>query len=393
MFRLFSKFKKIEWCPAHLRTCDVLIIESRHTKGLEDALSSLEFISISLTKPRIWPSLRLLSSLVRNLSRYPNDLAYILAVIEATKAKVVISTDALISTNRTSLLHEIAEENCNVEVLSVPHGNYMDNSGDGPLLDSKTNQPVRISTRVVLLSIGERDKETYQRWGLRHSEIIPVGSLPNALYQRSHSLISRNNLHEICVIEKIPNPEKAFQGMVRLQLENYKKLCALLHVYLDARDLSAHIALRPFKNEMFSFDSDMDAVRTWFTEHLGGRCTFTDPSLPFATHLASDQSNVTLGLGSTAVTESIGRGNKVLSMWTDKSPLGLPDNSLLFLREPTYHEFEKRLDEIRRIDATQLHEIERIVINQLIKTDLAVPADDAILQEVRKRIAKVTRGS
>ncbi len=393
MFRLFSKFKKIEWCKARFRTCDVLLIESRHTKGLEDALSSLELISISLTKPKLWPSLRLLSSLGRNLCRYPNDLAYVLAVIEATKPKVVISTDALISTNRTSLLHEIAEENCKVEVLSVPHGNYADYSGDGPLLDSKTNQPVKISTRVVLLSIGERDKITYQRWGLQHSEIIPVGSLPNALFQRSHSHASPNKLYEICVIEKIPNLEKALQGMLKLQLENYEKLCALLRVYLDSRDLSAHVALRPFKNEMFSFDTDMDTVRAWFTEHLGGRCTFTDPSLPFATHLASDHSNVTLGLGSTAVTESIGRGNKVLSMWTDKSPLGLPDNSLLFLRAPTYQDFEKRLDKIRQIDATHLQNTERVVINQLIKTDLAVPADVAILQEVRKRIAKVTRDS
>ena len=390
MYRFFSKFKKIEWCSARLGICDVLIIESRHSKGLVDALSSLNYISISLTRLKLWPSLRLLSSLVRNLRRNPNDLAYILAVIEATKAKVVISTDALISANRTSLLHEIAEKNCRVEVLSVPHGNYTEDSGDGPLRDSKTNQPVHISTRVVLLSIGERDYATYQRWGLRHSEIIPVGSLPNALYQRLNSHISQNNLHEICVIEKIPNPEKALQGMVKLQLENYENLCALLHIYLCTRDLSAHIALRPFKNEMYSFDTDMDAVRAWFTARLGGRCTFTDPSLPFATHLASDHSNVTLGLGSTAVTESMARGNKVLSMWTDKSPLGLPDNSLMFLRKPTYQEFEKRLDEIRIIDATQLQEIERTVINQLIKIDLEDPADVAILKEVRKRIAKVS---
>ncbi len=391
MFRFLGKFKNIEWCLTRLGTCDVLIIESRHSQGLVDALSSLEYIPISISKLKLWPSPRLFSSLVRYLCWYPTDLAYILAVIEATKAKVVISTDALISTNRTSLLHEVAEKNSRVEVLSVPHGNYTDDFDDGQFRDSKTNQHVRISTRVVLMSIGERDKFTYQRWGLRHSEIIPVGSLPNALYQRSHSHISRNNLYEICVIEKIPNVEKALQGKLRLQLENYEKLCALLHVYLDARDLIAHVALRPFKNVMYSFDSDMDPVRAWFTEHLGGKCTFTDPSLPFATHLASDQSNVTLGLSSTAVTESMGRGNKVLSMWTDKSPLGLPDNSLMFLRDPTYQEFEKRLDEIRRIDVAQLQDIERVVINQLIKTDLAVPTDVAILQEVRKRIAKVAR--
>lgn len=391
MFRFLDKFKKIEWCLTRLGTCDVLIIEARHSQGLAEALSSLECISISLSKLKLWPSLRLLSSLVRYLCRYPGNLAYVLAVIEATKAKVVISTDALISTNRTSLLHDIAEKNCKVEVLSVPHGNYTDDSGDGPLRDSKTNQPVHISTRVVLLSIGERDESNYQRWGLRHSEIIPVGSLPNALYQRSHSHISENNLHEICVIEKIPNPEKALQGMVKLQLENYEKLCVLLHEYLDARDLVAHVALRPYQNVMYSFDADMDAIRVWFIKHLGGKCTFTDPTLQFATHLASDQSNVTIGLGSTAITESMGRGNKVLSIWTDKSPLGLPDNSLMFLRDPTYQEFEKRLDAIRQMDAAQLHHIERVGINQLIKTDLAVPADVAILQEVQKRVAKVAR--
>ena len=44
MSRFWGKFKNFEWCLTRPGTCDVLIIESRHSQGLADALSSLEVI-------------------------------------------------------------------------------------------------------------------------------------------------------------------------------------------------------------------------------------------------------------------------------------------------------------------------------------------------------------
>ena len=364
----------------------ILVVNSRHCGAVLDALSELKPIFIDLKSPTLFISLRFFWKLQRLRRSHSNEVAYVAAVIEFLDIGVVVSTDALTTADKQSILHLVRTLLPGVEAISVPHGSYAPGLEYHPI-DNFTGELVVIETDVILASIGERDKESYSRWGLKHREVVPIGLLTSALHS---SISSENNIHkdsDICLIEHLPSFTKKLGPLEEQAFAQIERLCTLVKEYVKLNGLSIVVALRPKNSSIIDDDGDnIEIVKDWFVRRLGGLCSFTDSSIEFATHRACDSSEVTICVDSTAVLDSFSRGNKVLTIWNEHSPLGFPSHELCMLVNPSFEQFSKSLDLIRNMPNEEYLNRTSKIGDWLVKRDATVKADARLRELVEGRL-------
>lgn len=329
--------------------CKVLVVKSRHSGVFESSLIGLPTFTTDLTDPTFFLSVSFFWKCVTSLKSNSRDVAYLLALIQYLQPAVVISTDALVTKNRRSMLHELSERIKSSKFISVPHGSYQKGYEFHPI-DSKTGNELQFESDVILTSIGKRDFKTYNRWGLNHKRIVPIGLLSNSIYLRDRLTAPVEKRFQICIVEHLGDPSKNHLPLQEKALEAFETLCEFVDRYALMNQIGITIALRPTSKSLFDSDGEIDWVIDWFRDKFKSEITFTDSSTNFATHMASDESELTVGVDSTALLESMGRGNKVLTIWHDESPLGIPESNWTFLKNPSFESFVAAVDRIMAAD-------------------------------------------
>jgi hypothetical protein len=323
----------------------ILLIKARHSGVVESALLGLRISTVDLTRPTIYFSLRFFLNYFRLSKTMNKDVAYLLTIIQHIQPKVVISTDSLVTMKRRSMLHELSVNYQDATYISVPHGSYQKGYEFHPV-DELTGEELQVKSKVVLASLGARDISSYNRWGMNHEKVVPVGSLPNSIYLRDRLTSPPLKTLQICIVEHLGDPSKNSLPLQSKALQAIEVLCEYVDAYALKNKIKIKIALRPTSKALFESDDEIGWVLSWFRQKFKTEISFTDSTVDFATHIASDESQLTVGVDSTALLESIARGNKVLTIWYDDSPLGIPNNNWLFLKNPSYGDFESTVDRI-----------------------------------------------
>ena len=346
--------------------CKVLVVKGRHSGVIQSSLIGLPTFAADLTVPTIFLSVSFLRDCLSYLKSNSRDVAYLLALIQHLQPAVVISTDALVTMNRRSMLHELSERIKSSKFISVPHGSYQKGYEFHPT-DSETGKELQFESEVILASIGNGDLKTYNRWGLKHKRIVPIGLLSNAIYLRDRLAAPVEKRFQICVVEHLGDPSKNHLPLQKKAMETFETLCEFVDRYALRNQIGITIALRPTSKSLFDSDGEIDWVVNWFRDKFKSEITFTDSSKNFATHMASDESELTVGVDSTALLESMGRGNKVLTIWYDESPLGIPESSWTFLKNPSFESFVAAVDRIMAADIQVYLEKTKFDREQLIE--------------------------
>lgn len=346
--------------------CKVLVVKSRHSGVIESSLIGLPTVTADLTVPTLFFSVSFFRNLLTYLKSNSKDVAYLLALIHHHQPAVVISTDALVTMNRRSMLHELSENIKTSKFISVPHGSYQKGYEFHPT-DSETGKELQFESDVILASIGKGDFKTYNRWGSNHKRIVPIGLLSNAIYLRDRLAVPVEKRFQICIVEHLGDPSKNHLPLQQNALEVFETLCEFVDRYALRKKIGIKVALRPTSKTLFESDGKIDWVIDWFRGKFKSEITFTDSSKNFATHLASDESELTVGVDSTALLESMGRGNKVLTIWYDESPLGIPESNWTFLKNPSFESFVTAVDQILAADIQVYLEKTRFDREQLIE--------------------------
>jgi len=210
-------------------------------------------------------------------------------------------------------------------------------------------------TRRVLGVWGRSDTDIYARVSSHHKSVLcePVGSLRNAGYLRHHPLdparVARTPLLFVSQYSGL-DEEDLSSGSKRVQILSLVK--SRLHAYCVEHALPLKIALRPPASAPLAPRQSEYERRHYERVFSGLHLTFTDPTDPYASYLASDESEVTVGVPTGALTESFARGNKVLMIRQDPktgSYYGFPREGDWLLTEPSYEEFASRLDKLRSL--------------------------------------------
>ena len=308
-----------------------MLIESRHGKYLPRVVDGLNVLKVSPTQMPLPISIKFWRLFFFKYREYDRLSRYILSLIRITKARVVLSTDAI------SQLTEIKKEYSNVEVIAIMHGLYIAQPDELRIREAWNDKK---DSEVTLFSLGEYDKSHYERWGNHHSLIIPTGSLNDSIYRTLPATNSRNKF-DICIVEGSVDPF-AQKQFAKIRLSNWIKITEFIKQIADDCDLKIIVAL--------SQSTKKDAVREWFVSRFADKLCFVDDSEEFASYRAIDEASISIGETSTSLVEGLSRGNKILSLnFTDSTLLDLPVHSINRLRQPSFATFQKHFNDLLKM--------------------------------------------
>lgn len=284
-----------------------------------------------LDVPRIWQTMR----------RHEASLGYasMAARIKRSGAKVLVAVD-----QTSEVVEELGRLLPEMYQVLIAHG-----SQRAEVL--RDYHHVRYRDKRALCVWGLSDVDIYRDVFMDPVVCHVVGSLRNADFLRRNPMprspVQSGSLLFVSQYSG-KTEEDTSSGGTRV------KILALLknHVrrYCISRDVPLTVALRPPVSAPHA-PGQVDAERRHYERVFEGvSLNFTDPSIPYSTYLASDESDVTIGVPSGSLTESFGRGNKVLMIRQSPSSgtyYGFPVEGDWLLTEPDYDEFATRLDMLR----------------------------------------------
>jgi len=324
-----------------------------------------------LDAPRIW----------RTMRRQDATLGYasMAARIRRSGASVLVAVD-----QTSEVIEELGRLLPDLHQVLIAHGSLR---ADHLSMHSITRRENR-----VLCTWGDSDIEIYRTLGDAAVECRAVGSMRNAGYVRLHPLAKQRSVqHQLLLISQYSGADEEEAESPRKRDQILRTLKSHVRRYCLARDVSLTVALRPPVSAPHA-PGQVDAERRHYERVFEGlRLNFTDPSKAYSTYLASDESDVTIGVPSGGLTESFGRGNKVLMIRqtpTSGTYYGFPVEGDWLLTEPDFDEFAARLDKLRnsrREDlAAQWRDAREYVV--------ANAETDAPISIVRDHIARVLNG-
>lgn len=318
---------------------DIVIVKSRHGKSLYDVVSDLNSVVVDPTKFPIWISWKFVYCFFWKFRGVERLSRYVLATLEVTGARVLLSTDAV------SQLTEIKALNPTVEVIAVMHGLYIKQPDDFRIRESWIEEQ---KSDVILFALGEYDRLHYRRWGNVHQNVFPVGSLNDSIY-RSKFPNKSEKLYDICIVENSVDPN-ASKELNKLHLHNWTMLTSFLNQFATRKNLKVVVALSPL--------TKVAAVREWFSSQFDFALDFVDGSTEFATYQAIDSSQISVGETSTALVEGLGRGNKILVFNFLDTPLfDLPVHNICRLHKPNFNSFSGRFQELGNLKPDEFQEL------------------------------------
>lgn len=288
-----------------------------------------------------------------------------------------------VDTSKT-LFDEVSEQMPTLRILSVQHGQELRRFA----LD-------RPRKNVTLLCWGDWTARNFPKFGRNESEFVPVGPLIDGLYRGMKPTDLPKDL-AICLVSTVKG--KDWWGpVVGERRHGYEVLVQHLARFAEERHLPINVALTIDRDQYGP--GDADAERQWFFDRLGRNVVFTEPSVlsgdpkielggrfqpryvkeRYATYVLCDRASVTLGMTSSVLWESFGRGNKVLAVnHTDNSAFDFPIPGFWSMRQPSYEEFSLRLAAMLSMSDVEWGHMAGDAQRDLITYDAKYPPNVAI---------------
>lgn len=232
--------------------------------------------------------------------------------------------------------------------------------------DSLKGHQIRRRDHRVLCVWGEADVAAYASAAETPVNTRVIGSMRNADYIRQHSIsANRSARNPLLFVSQYSGKEEESTSDTSKRQQILRALKSNTHRYCRERRLPLLVALRPPASAPHAPSQREDEIRHYENTFIGVPLTFTDSTHAYSSYLASDESDVTIGVPSGALTESFARGNKVLMFRQDPRSggyYGFPVEGQWLLTEPTYEQFAERLDALRamrREDCAHSWRVER----------------------------------
>jgi hypothetical protein len=293
-------------------------------------------------------------------------------------------------TSRT-ILEDVTEQIPELMAFLVQHGQELRRFPT----DRKTK-------RVVLFCWGEWAARNYRSFGRNEASFIPTGALIDGLYRSIRPAEIPRDVG-ICYVSTVKEPTW-WGAEIGERRAGFEKLTQYLATYMGSAKSDVHVALTIDRDQNREED-ESKLERKWFLDRLGESIQFTEPSLLFgdqnfsdhgrqtpryvkeryASYFLSDRAEITLGMTSSVLWESFGRGNKVLAVnLTDNPIYDFPISGIWSMRQPTYEQFAARMRELLAMPQHDWLELTREARIDLIAYREDAPPHVLINQHLRK---------
>ena len=151
---------------------------------------------------------------------------------------------------------------------------------------------------------GRVDLDLYAKVSRAGVRCMPIGSLRNAGYQRLRQQLPKSVNAKILLISQFSGRETAGMEPETKREEMLYELEKMLRRYCTERSLPIMIALRPPVSAPNDPSHEYDERKYFQQVFAGVAIEFSDPRTPYSSYLASDASDVTVGVPTGAITES-----------------------------------------------------------------------------------------
>ena len=329
--------------------------------------------------------------------RAPRIAANLAAYLKSSRIPILVTMDfldiQLPSTQlRTSLLEEVSKLVAATEFISVQHGQELRRFELG-----------NTHKRVTLLCFGAWVAENFPKYGRLESQYVPVGALINSLYLQARP----NDIPKASPIVVLSTvKDDSWWGLkIGERRAGYESLMSFVRRFCEKNSIRPLVALTIDRDMNRNID-ESTLERKWFLQRLGESVEFTDPRLlfgervnmegssaearsvkeRFATYYACDQSLITVGMSSTALWESFARGNRILAInLTDNPIYDFPIQGLWSMRQPTFTDFEARVQHIMQMTDDEWRDISDSAREFLVRAD----SSETVADRIGKHIAEV----
>lgn len=313
----------------------IILVNSRHGEDLPEAFQGLSlFLYDPRDRPPFW-CVRFWFTRIFLCRQAPRQVQTLISIAKSVGAQSIVASDAY------SALLDAEKHLPGVKMYWIQHGLYLN---QGASILRREKDFASKTTSITLLTISDYDVSNYARWGVDSCTKIPVGSLKNGIYvKRRLAMVHPPSQprFNICLVEKgyKLNPESEYSQGYR---DNWDAFLPIFAQYLNLR--------RPRLIVAFSQSSERQLVADLFREKLGYDFVGTDERDEFATYASSDSAELTIGIASTVLAESLSRKRKVLSFNCSPHSLwSFPGSSFIRLNSSldlSLHQLQTKVDEV-----------------------------------------------
>jgi surface carbohydrate biosynthesis protein len=260
------------------------------------------------------------------------------AQLQRSEVKVLLAVD-----QTSQVVEELGRLLPELRQVVIAHGSIRADSLKGHLIKRRNHR--------VLCAWGQADADAYGSVIDEPVDVRAIGSLRNAHHLRQQTLnLDRSARYPLLFISQYSGKEEESSTDDSKRVQILRTLKSHVHKYCQERGCPLLVALRPPVSAPHTPSQRSDEVRHYEGLFSGVQLSFTDSMRAYSSYVASDESDVTIGVPSGALTESFARGNKVLMFRQDPATggyYGFPLEGPWLLTEPTYEEFAERLDALR----------------------------------------------
>ena len=243
-------------------------------------------------------------------------------------------------------------------------------------------EPASIISMPFLFSLGNHDRDLYQKYGHQVDEFYPVGSLIAGYYKSQMSVKDQKKEFDLCLVSQQLN-KKTMAGNPPSVGIGVKNLDEYLKRYLEETKLTLCVALR----------SNDPEEREIFVRQYGKRAHLVDfDRKNRSSYRAVDKSSVVIAFDSTLATESFGWGAMVLFCnLSGYEEHNFPYPGFWSITEMNYELFKSRLDYIVSLSEEEYRELTKAVASHIVNYDPQKPPQVKIREFILERLAVNTK--
>jgi len=388
---------------------EVLLLEASKSPHLWSVCKGLVVEPYDLANRQIFLRPKFLLHLIWFSCRTTRMAALLCARLKSQRIPVLLSLENHDKFNKLDLAHpwrsrrvdtsrtlfdEVSSQLPALPILSIQHGQELRRFSD--------NRPKK---NVTLLCWGDWTSRNFPKFGRNERAFLPVGPLIDGLYRELRPATLSKDV-PICFVSTVKGRE--WWGLeVGERRRGFETLAGYLARYARERKLIVNIALT-IDRDQYGI-GDADAERKWFADRFGNACEFTEPSVMsgdprieldggrqpryvkerYATYVLCDRAVITLGMTSSVLWESFGRGNKVLAVnHTENSTFDFPIPGMWSMRNPTFEEFSERLDALISMSDVEWHRHSSDARRDLITYDPNSPPHILINRTIKSFVSR-----
>lgn len=323
-----NRHARIEWkAPPKMR---IAVFDIAGSEALIPLFGDEPYVIIPTRGERIHLTPGILWRTILNLAlvRHP-FAAYILALVQHIRPAIVATF-----VDNSSVYGIVAQHYTGARFVAVQNG-IRSLGRDNP----PGSRPI---FHREFICFGQNEVDAYTRHGAKVERYHPAGSLRDSYYRQIYESKPAELRYDLCLVsEADPNLAQSYPEIE----EAVRRLAISVAKFRERNQRTLCIAARndPAENpEGFQYETQ------WYRDKLGSDVVLTPNNRKtFAAYRLLDSSAVGLAFCSTALVEAFGRGKRSLFCnFTAHDWYDMPVSGAWFLKEPSFEEFEQRLNEL-----------------------------------------------